>query len=105
MRSRMNNLMNKKIFVAMMVLILLSLAGCKNPSEKVNTVTGVLDEITSNYFYIEDKKGTYYQFAILEDNNIDLQKFQIGDEIIITYQGELSKTDMFHGKILNVEKK
>ena len=91
------------IVVVMLTILLTFMTACGRGSDKVNSITGVIDEITSLYFYIEDDKGIYYQFALLDDNNIDISQYSVGDKITITYQGKLSDTDTFHGKILNVE--
>lgn len=95
--------MREKIVVVMFIMSLILMTACGKASDKVNSITGVVDEITSNYFYIEDEKGIYYQFALLDDNNIDISQYSVGDKITITYQGNLSETDTFYGKILNVE--
>lgn len=95
--------MREKIVVVMFIMSLILMTACGKSTDKVNSITGIVDEITSNYFYIEDEKGIYYQFALLDDNNIDISQYSVGDKITITYQGNLSETDTFYGKILNVE--
>ena len=67
------------------------------------TVTGTIDEIKDFMFIVTDDSGNSYEFSF--DTKPDgLDNVQAGDQVKVTYRGELSEVDAFTGKIISVEK-
>lgn len=67
------------------------------------TVTGTIDEIKDFMFIVTDDSGNSYEFSF--DTKPDgLDNVQAGDQVKVTYTGELSEVDAFTGKIISVEK-
>ena len=65
--------------------------------EKTESVTGKIEEIT-----IESDKGTYAMtFDTAPEGLSDVKE---GDEVTVTYTGELNEVDAFTGTIISVEK-
>ena len=70
--------------------------------EKTESVTGTIEEIKDFMFTIESDKGTYAMtFDTAPEGLSDVQE---GDEVTVTYTGELSEVDAFTGTIISVEK-
>lgn len=70
--------------------------------EKTESVTGKIEEIKDFMFTIESDKGTYAMtFDIAPEGLSDVKE---GDEVTVTYTGELSEVDAFTGTIISVEK-
>ena len=70
--------------------------------EKTESVTGKIEEIKDFMFTIESDKGTY---AMIFDTAPEgLSDVKEGDEVTVTYTGELSEVDAFTGTIISVEK-
>ena len=70
--------------------------------EKTESVTGKIEEIKDFMFTIESDKGTYAMtFDTAPEGLSDVQE---GDEVTVTYTGELSEVDAFTGTIISVEK-
>ena len=70
--------------------------------EKTESVTGKIEEIKDFMFTIESDKGTY---AMTFDTAPEgLSDGKEGDEVTVTYTGELSEVDAFTGTIISVEK-
>ena len=71
-------------------------------SEKTESVTGKIEEIKDFMFTIESDKGTYAMtFDTAPEGLSDVKE---GDEVTVTYTGELSEVDAFTGTIISVEK-
>ena len=70
--------------------------------EKTESVTGKIEEIKDFMFTIESDKGTYAMtFDTAPEGLSDVKE---GDEVTVTYTGELSEVDAFTGTIISVEK-
>ena len=70
--------------------------------EKAESVTGKIEEIKDFMFTIESDKGIY---AMTFDTAPEgLSDGKDGDEVPVTYTGELSEVDAFTGTIISVEK-
>lgn len=67
------------------------------------TVTGTIDEIKDFMFIVTDDSGNSYEFSF-ETKPDGLDNVQAGDQVKVTYTGELSEVDAFTGKIISVEK-
>ncbi len=66
------------------------------------SVTGKIEEIKDFMFTIESDKGTYAMtFDTAPEGLSDVKE---GDEVTVTYTGELSEVDAFTGTIISVEK-
>lgn len=73
-------------------------------SEEENTVTGIITEIKDFMFVIEDDAGMAYGFTFEGDMPKGLENVTEGDEVIVTYTGEVSEVDAFTGEVISVEK-
>lgn len=70
--------------------------------EKTESVTGKIEEIKDFMFTIESDKGTYAMtFDTAPEGLLDVKE---GDEVTVTYTGELNEVDAFTGTIISVEK-
>ena len=70
--------------------------------EKTESVTGKIEEIKDFMFTIESDKGNYAKkFDTAPEGLSDVKE---GDEVTVTYTGELSEVDAFTGTIISVEK-
>ena len=70
--------------------------------EKTESVTGKIEEIKDFMFTIESDKGTYAMtFDTAPEGLSDVKE---GDEVTVTYTGELSEVAAFTGTIISVEK-
>ena len=70
--------------------------------EKTESVTGKIEEIKDFMFTIESDKGIYAMtFDTAPEGLSDVKE---GDEVTVTYPGELSEVDAFTGTIISVEK-
>ena len=70
--------------------------------EKTESVTGKIEEIKDFMFTIESDKGTYAMtFDTAPEGLSDVKE---GDEVTVTYTGELSEVDAITGTIISVEK-
>ena len=70
--------------------------------EKTESVTGKIEEIKDFMFTIESGKGIYAMtFDTAPEGLSDVKE---GDEVTVTYTGELSEVDAFTGTIISVEK-
>ena len=70
--------------------------------EKTESVTGKIEEIKDFMFTIESDKGIYAMtFDTAPEGLSDVKE---GDEVTVTYTGELSEVDAFTGTIISVEK-
>lgn len=71
--------------------------------EEEKTMTGMLDEIKDFMFVIKVDEDTYYAFNF-EKKPDGLDQLKVGDNITVTYTGEVTEIDAFTGKIISVEK-
>ena len=70
--------------------------------EKTESVTGKIEEIKDFMFTIESDKGIYAMtFDTAPEGLSDVKE---GDEVTVTYTGELNEVDAFTGTIISVEK-
>ncbi|MBQ7926903.1 MAG: hypothetical protein IJ335_11515 [Lachnospiraceae bacterium] len=72
--------------------------------EETSTVTGVVTEIKDFMFVIEDNEGMSYGFTFEGDMPTGLENVTEGDEVIVTYTGEVNEVDAFTGDVISVEK-
>ncbi len=73
-------------------------------TEETSSVTGVITEIKDFMFVIEDNEGTAYGFTFESEMPQGLEDVTEGDEVIVTYTGEVSEVDAFTGEVISVEK-
>lgn len=78
--------------------------GTGTSTEDASTVTGVITEIKDFMFVIEDNEGMSYGFTFEGDMPQGLENVTEGDEVIVTYTGEVSEVDAFTGEVISVEK-
>ncbi len=69
-----------------------------------STLTGTLDEVKDFMFVVTDSEGTPYAFPFEGEKPSGLEDLKSGDEVIVTYTGELSEVDNFEGEIISIEK-
>ena len=103
----------KRLFAAGLLTVML-LSGCgaeqqeqeeqTEQPEKVTeqTMTGTMDEIKDFMFVLKSEDGEYYSFDF-EEAPEGLEDIETGDEITVTYTGEVSSVDAFTGTIVSVE--
>ncbi len=69
---------------------------------KTEVITGKIEEIKDFMFTIESDQGTYAMtFDTAPEGLSDVKE---GDQVTVTYTGELSEVDAFTGTIISVEK-
>ena len=69
---------------------------------KTEVITGKIEEIKDFMFTIENDQGTYAMtFDTAPEGLADVKE---GDQVTVTYTGELSEVDAFTGTIISVEK-
>ena len=66
-------------------------------------LTGTIDEIKDFMFVVTDEAGTAYEFDF-ETKPEGLDDVAEGDQVVVTYTGEVSEVDAFTGMVLSVEK-
>lgn len=105
--------MKKRNLIAVLMMTAALAAGCgakaettqsesQKTEEKTESVTGKIEEIKDFMFTIESDKGTYAMtFDTAPEGLSDVKE---GDEVTVTYTGELSEVDAFTGTIISVEK-
>ena len=71
--------------------------------EKVNEVTGTLEEVKDFMFVVTDEAGTSYGFSV-EEVPEGLEEVKIGDKVLVKFTGIISQVDPFKGEVLSVEK-
>ena len=78
-------------------------AGASQEAEaKTEVITGKIEEIKDFMFTIENDQGTYAMtFDTAPEGLADVKE---GDQVTVTYTGELSEVDAFTGTIISVEK-
>lgn len=69
------------------------------------TMTGTIEEIKDFMFIVTDKDGNAYEFDFDADVKPDgLDQVEEGDQVQVTYTGEVSEVDPFTGTVISVEK-
>lgn len=76
----------------------------EDSASEQSTLTGTIDEIKDFMFVVTDSEGRAYAFSFEGDKPKGLDELAVGDEVIVTYTGELSEVDHFDGQILSIEK-
>ena len=77
-------------------------AESQDKEAKTEVITGKIEEIKDFMFTIESDQGTYAMtFDIAPEGLSDVKE---GDQVTVTYTGELSEVDAFTGTIISVEK-
>lgn len=74
-------------------------------SEKESVITGIISDIKSFMFVITDKEGREYVLSF--DQGKEPKGFSSvkdGDQVTVTYTGELDETEAFTGTVISVEK-
>ena len=110
--------MGKKMMpvIAAVLALMIFAAGCgasgqagstSTPgSGKEQTLTGTLDEVKDFMFVVTDGNGDSYAFPYDYDQEgpEGLSDVRVGDQVTVTYTGELSVVDSFTGEVLSIEK-
>lgn len=108
--------MGKKMIpvIAAVLALMIFAAGCGASGQagsasapgsgKEQTLTGTLDEIKDFMFVVTDGNGDSYAFPYDEEGPEGLSDVRVGDQVTVTYTGELSVVDSFTGEILFIEK-
>ena len=92
------------------VLVLLTCAGCggeqsgDEPSGEEKTLTGTLDEVKDFMIVVTDDQGDSYALTFEGKAPEGLADREVGEQVTVTYTGELSVVDPFTGTVLSVEK-
>lgn len=69
------------------------------------TMTGTIEEIKDFMFIVTDKDSNAYEFDFDADAKPDgLDQVEEGDQVQVTYTGEVSEVDPFTGTVISVEK-
>lgn len=77
-------------------------AASQEAEAKTEVITGKIEEIKDFMFTIENDQGTYAMtFDTAPECLADVKE---GDQVTVTYTGELSEVDAFTGTIISVEK-
>lgn len=77
-------------------------AASQEAEAKTEVITGKIEEIKDFMFTIENDQGTYAMtFDTAPEGLTDVKE---GDQVTVTYTGELSEVDAFTGTIISVEK-
>ena len=77
-------------------------AASQEAEAKTEVITGKIEEIKDFMFTIENDQGTYAMtFDTAQEGLADVKE---GDQVTVTYTGELSEVDAFTGTIISVEK-
>ncbi len=77
-------------------------AASQETEAKTEVITGKIEEIKDFMFTIESDQGTYAMtFDTAPEGLADVKE---GDQVTVTYTGELSEVDAFTGTIVSVEK-
>lgn len=93
----------------LMALTLLLSGGCgaagksAGTSAEQKTMTGTLEEVKSFLFIVTDEQGDSYAFTIEGEKPEGLDEQAVGDQVVVTYTGELSVVDAFTGEVLSVK--
>lgn len=95
----------------LMALTLLLSSGCgaqgkpgdTGTSAEAKTMTGILDEVKSFMFVVTDEQGDSYVFPIEDQKPEGLDEQSVGDQVVVTYTGELSVVDAFIGEVHSVK--
>ena len=75
--------------------------GAASTEEK--TLTGTIEEIKDFMFIVVDESGAEYEFSF-DEKPQGLENVAVGDNVLVTYTGEVSEVDAFNGTVLSVEK-
>ena len=75
-------------------------AASQEAEAKTEVITGKIEEIKDFMFTIENDQGTY----AIDTAPEGLADVKEGDQVTVTYTGELSEVDAFTGTIISVEK-
>lgn len=67
------------------------------------TLTGTVEEIKDFMFIVADENGAEYEFSF-DEKPQGLENVAVGDNVKVTYTGEVSEVDAFNGTVLSVEK-
>lgn len=78
--------------------------GTDQTGEEESTLTGTITEIKDFMFVVEDANGDSHMFSFEGDAPEGFDGVTEGDEVQVTYTGELSEVDAFTGEIIRVEK-
>ena len=77
-------------------------AASQEAEAKTEVITGKIEEIKDFMFTIENDQDTYAMtFDTAPEGLADVKE---GDQVTVTYTGELSEVDAFTGTIISVEK-
>ena len=95
--------MAKRIAACLLAALLaLSCAACGGEKEAstagAKTLTGTLDEVKDFMFTVTDEAGDSYVLGFEGEAPEGLSDLQVGDEVTVTYTGELSVVDAFEGE-------
>ena len=74
-------------------------------SGEKSVITGTISDIKSFMFVITDKEGHEYVLTFEQGKEPDgLSAVKDGDQVTVTYTGELNEADAFTGTVISVEK-
>lgn len=72
--------------------------------QEQSTLTGVLDEVKDFMFVVVDKDDNPYAFSFGDEKPKGLDEVKVGEQVVVTYTGEISVVDAFTGEVISVEK-
>lgn len=72
--------------------------------QEQHTLTGTIEEIKDFMFVVVDSEDHAYALSFEGEKPQGLEDVKEGDEVVVTYTGELSEVDHFYGQIISVEK-
>lgn len=76
----------------------------ESEDQEQHTLTGTIQEIKDFMFVVVDPEDHAYALSFEGEKPEGLEDVKEGDEVVVTYTGELSEVDHFYGQILSVEK-
>ena len=79
-------------------------AGSSQTAEDTAVLTGTLDEVKDFMFVVTDGEGNSYAFPIQDKKPEGLEEIQVGEQVTVTYTGQLSVVDSFTGEVIRVER-
>ena len=88
--------MKKLITVVLLMLLVFSMAGCKNRSmnyiiQNEPNITGMVKTITNDAFLMENETGEYW-VSLKVENKDSMTHFSIGDEVVVYFDGNVAES-------------
>lgn len=103
--------LKKILCITALASVLTIISACGKSADIENDVqtessafTGTVEEKKDFMLIVADNQNNAYPFTFDDEDDLDLDDIQVGDEVKVTYTGEVSMVDPFTGKVISVEK-